>query len=80
MTIISYQLCSIITETGLKKSTLDANRQIQKLFCNSGFHNFKKQGQGQDNKLIVSGKFISHEIIQQTKVSLCRPITKFGDT
>ena len=68
-----------VTETGLEKSILDATRQIRKLFFDSGFHDYEKQGQGQDNKLIVSGKFISHEIIQQTKVSLYRPITKVGD-
>ncbi len=68
-----------ITNTGLEKSILDATRQVRKLFKDAGFHDYDKQPQGQDSKIIVEGRFISHDIIQQTKISLYRPNTKDGD-
>lgn len=68
-----------VTETGLAKSILDATRQVRKLFVDVGLHDYDKQGQGQENKVIIQGKFISHDQIMQTKVSLYRPNTKQGD-
>ena len=68
-----------VTETGLAKSILDATRQIRKLLLDSSLHDYERQGQGQENKVIIPGKIVSHENITQTKVSLYRPSTKQGD-
>ena len=67
------------TETGLKKSIMDATQQFREFLSNSGIHNFDNQKQGTTNKKIVETVLISKDNFLQTKSSLYRPETKNGD-
>lgn len=67
------------TETGLKKSIMDATQQFREFLSNSGIHNFDNQKQGTTNKKIVETILISKDNFLQTKTSLYRPETKNGD-
>ena len=67
------------TETGLKKSIMDATQQFREFLSNSGIHDFDNQKQGTTNKKIVETILISKDNFLQTKTSLYRPETKNGD-
>ena len=42
-----------ITETGLKKSIMDATHPLRRLLTQADVHNYEKQGQGQSNKVMI---------------------------
>tara|TARA_B100001559_G_scaffold85963_1_gene71699 strand:- start:3084 stop:4262 length:1179 start_codon:yes stop_codon:yes gene_type:complete len=67
------------TETGLKKSIMDATESFREFLFNTGIHNYDKQNQGTANKKIVETVLISKDNFFQTKTSLYRPETKNGD-
>lgn len=68
-----------ITETGYKKSILDATEPVRAYFLESNFHNFKDQPKGTENKKLVSSYILTADEIIQTQTSLYRPETKDGD-
>ncbi len=67
------------TETGLRKSILDATQPVRSYFSSENFHLFDKQNQGIDNKVIKKAHFVTEFNTTHTKVSLYRPETKNGD-
>lgn len=67
------------TDTGLKKSILDATRPVRTYFKEKDFHDFAIQTQGEDNKIISDCLFYEDFKVTKTKVSLYRPTTKSGD-
>lgn len=67
------------TETGLKKSILDATQTMRTLFELEKFHYYCNQGQGPDCKVMKEATFLSDEKLSLTQMSLYRPNTKSGD-
>lgn len=68
-----------ITETGLKKSILDATAPVRVYLKEHGIHDYDKQPQGTDHKRLLT-TYILDEVNQYpTLTSLYRPITKKGD-
>ncbi len=68
-----------ITETGLKKSIMDATGGVRFFLKEAMLHDYNEQKQGPENKVIVPAHFILENTIIDTKASLYRPITKKGD-
>jgi MvaI/BcnI restriction endonuclease family len=76
----SVELCLIEpTETGLKKSIMDATGSVRTYLQTKSIHDFAKQKQGQDAKVLVKSTLISSFGIMPSSASLYRPITKNGD-
>lgn len=67
------------TETGLKKSILDAIHPVRTLFEVKGFHNYWSQEKGVVNKVIKESVAYRHNGKKVQTVSLYRPETKNGD-
>ena len=68
-----------ITETGLKKSILDATAPVRAYFKEKKVHDYDLQLQGPEHKRVID-TFIMTEAAQFfTKTSLYRPVTKKGD-
>lgn len=67
------------TETGLKKSIMDATGIVRNYLREKAVHNYSIQNQGPNDKVIISGTLIFESSIQSSKVSLYRPNTKKGD-
>jgi hypothetical protein len=67
------------TQTGLEKSILDAHESLRKFFKENNFHDYGRQGQGGENKVIKQGYILSNAGWIETSVSLYRPTTKSGD-
>lgn len=67
------------TETGLKKSILDATKDFRSILAESKVHDFTLQSQGALNKKLVKTTLISKDSIFETQTSLYRPETKKGD-
>ncbi len=67
------------TETGMKKSIMDATKEVRHLLLRSGIHDFEKQQQGIDNKSLINTKLVSNNSLIETKTSFYRPATKSGD-
>ena len=77
---LNIDCCFIVpTETGMKKSILDATFQVRDFLKDKNYHNYSSQLQGKDNKLIKECSFLTHSGIIKSKVSLYRPNTKSGD-
>lgn len=68
-----------ITETGLKKSILDATAPVRAYFMEKGIHNYETQLQGPENKRFVKTYILTDFEQRETQSSLYRPITKKGD-
>ena len=76
----SVELCLIEpTETGLKKSIMDATGSVRTYLQTKAIHDFTQQKQGQDDKVLVKSTLISSFGIIPSSASLYRPITKNGD-
>lgn len=69
----------IPTETGLKKSILDATRSVRELFQLYGYHDYSQQQQGTYFKVRQQAVLLKDNKFIDTKASLYRPITKKGD-
>lgn len=68
-----------ITETGLKKSILDATAPVRAYFVEKGIHNYEYQLQGPENKRLIETYILTGLEQRKTQSSLYRPITKKGD-
>ncbi len=75
---IYYELL-YLTETGLKKSIIDARKPIVKLLKNTQIHDYDNQGTGTNHKVTLPCIIISANESVETKISLYRPETKKGD-
>ncbi len=67
------------TETGLRKSILDATDQFRAFLKFQKFHDYSTQGQGPDHKRLVEASFVGVAGLSPTTASLYRPKTKNGD-
>lgn len=68
-----------ITETGLKKSILDATAPVRAYFKENGIHDYETQPQGELGKRLIDTYILDETNQYPTKTSLYRPITKKGD-
>lgn len=68
-----------ITETGLKKSILDATAPVRAYLVEKGIHNYGTQLQGPENKRLIETYILTGLEQRKTQSSLYRPITKKGD-
>lgn len=68
-----------ITETGLKKSILDATAPVRAYFKEKNVHDYETQLQGPEHKHIIDTYILTEEKQYRTKTSLYRPVTKKGD-
>ena len=69
----------IPTETGLKKSILDATQEVRTHFALLSFHDYAVQEQGRTSKVIKESYLITELEQIPTVMSLYRPMTKKGD-
>src|SRR5687768_6771617 len=67
------------TPTGLEKSILDATSGLREYLAARDFHDYDRQGQGQDDKVTRDGYLVRANSLEKTRVSLYRPPTKNGD-
>lgn len=65
-----------VTETGLKKSILDATAPVRAFFKEKNIHDYETQLQGPEHKRIVNTYILTEDAQYFTKTSLYRPITK----
>ncbi len=68
-----------ITETGLKKSILDATAPVRAYLKEAKVHDYDKQPQGPEHKRIIPTFIVTQDASHATKTSLYRPVTKKGD-
>lgn len=68
-----------VTETGLKKSIMDATGSVRIFLYETGIHDYNTQLQGPENKVIIKTHFVTKDSLVNTKASLYRPFTKHGD-
>lgn len=68
-----------VTETGLRKSILDATLPLRTLLKDKSVHDFTNQPQGPENKVVLPVRFASSSEITSSRCSFYRPITKQGD-
>lgn len=68
-----------VTETGLKKSILDATAPVREYFKASGVHDYETQPQGAEHKRSVDTCILTETSAYPTKTSIYRPLTKKGD-
>lgn len=68
-----------ITETGLKKSILDATGPVRAYFKEKHIHDYETQLQGPEHKRIINSFLLTEHAQYYTKTSLYRPLTKKGD-
>lgn len=68
-----------ITETGLKKSILDATASVRAYFKEKGVHDYNLQLQGQEHKRLIDTYILTELDLHPTQTSLYRPVTKKGD-
>ncbi len=75
---IEYTLVQI-TETGFKKSILDATAPMRQYFKDCGMHDYALQAKGQENKVVLPSSIFDEASVYPTTTSLYRPETKNGD-
>lgn len=68
-----------ITETGLKKSILDATAPMRAYFKENGVHDYELQLQGTENRVFIPTTILTSGLECKTTTSLYRPKTKKGD-
>ena len=68
-----------ITETGLKKSILDATAPVRAYLKEKGVHDYEIQQQGPEHKRVIDTYILTEGDQHLTKTSLYRPVTKNGD-
>lgn len=68
-----------ITETGLKKSILDATAPVRAYLKEKNVHDYDSQLQGQEHKHVIDTYILTEATRFFTKTSLYRPVTKKGD-
>ena len=67
------------TAIGLKKSIIDAVLPVRVFFKKNRFHDFDRQSQGTQAKIIEKCNIVVGDKVISSKVSLYRPQTKNGD-
>lgn len=67
------------TQTAMEKSICDAHSSLRDYFKKTNIHDYEKQGQGSENKVVLDVHLITDNSIIKTKMSLYRPPTKLGD-
>ncbi|HET8886000.1 MAG TPA: MvaI/BcnI restriction endonuclease family protein [Salinimicrobium sp.] len=67
------------TETGLKKSIMDATGSVRSFLKENHIHDYEIQGQGPENKIQFDAKIYEDFRIINSTTSLYRPKTKKGD-
>lgn len=67
------------TETGLKKSIMDATGSVRSYLKNENIHDYELQGQGPKNKVLIPTTIHTGFTTINSKASLYRPVTKSGD-
>ena len=67
------------TETGLKKSIMDATGSVRSYLKSESIHDYELQSQGPDSKVIIPTVIHTGFKTLKSKASLYRPITKNGD-
>lgn len=67
------------TPTGYEKSIMDATKPLRELLKFANVHDYERQGQGQENKVIIESHFVTKDDVINTTASLYRPKTKDGD-
>lgn len=67
------------TETGLKKSIMDATGSVRSYLKENQIHNYDLQGQGQENKVQINAIIYEDFKVTNSSASLYRPQTKNGD-
>ncbi|KIX22444.1 hypothetical protein SY27_00915 [Flavobacterium sp. 316] len=67
------------TETGLKKSIMDATGSVRSFLKENNIHDYDIQGQGPENKVQIDTKIYEDFRIINSTASLYRPQTKKGD-
>jgi len=67
------------TETGMKKSIMDATGPVRDFLKRARIHDFDSQPQGQEHKKIVRTTVVTCAGLHRTETSLYRPATKQGD-
>ncbi|MEQ8676297.1 MAG: MvaI/BcnI family restriction endonuclease [Aggregatilineales bacterium] len=67
------------TETGITKSIMDSTASIRDHLAEKGFHDYDTQEKGPDYKVIRNAFFVWPDRLENTTVSLYRPMTKNGD-
>ena len=68
-----------ITETGLKKSILDATAPVRAYFKENNVHDYDLQLQGPEHKRVIDTYIMTETAQFLTKTSLYIPVTKKGD-
>ncbi|MEB2784840.1 MvaI/BcnI restriction endonuclease family protein [Algoriphagus persicinus] len=67
------------TETGLKKSIMDATGSVRSFLKENNIHDYDTQGQGQENKDQIEALIYQDVQVIHSTASLYRPQTKKGD-
>jgi len=67
------------TETGLKKSIMDATGTVRNYLRKNNFHDYNLQAQGPESKIMVDALIYENDQANKSKGSLYRPKTKKGD-
>ena len=67
------------TETGLRKSIIDAHEGIRSYLSSRGIHDYATQAQGQDHKKVLEVTVVGSGAYSTAAMSLYRPETKAGD-
>ena len=67
------------TETGYKKSIMDATASVRYLLMSENVHDYETQLQGPENKKLVETYFVTSSSTVPSCASLYRPVTKKGD-
>ncbi len=67
------------TETGLKKSIMDATGPIRSFLKENKIHDYDLQQQGPEHKIIISANIYTDFTVIRSNASMYRPITKKGD-
>lgn len=67
------------TETGLKKSIMDATGSVRSFLKSKNAHDYDLQKQGPDNKILIPAVIHTGFATIKSKASLYRPLTKNGD-
>ena len=64
------------TETGYKKSIMDATASVRYLLKSENVHDYEVQLQGPENKKLVETHFVTSNNTVSSCASLYRPVTK----
>lgn len=67
------------TQTGYKKSIMDATAPVRELLKKAKLHDYEAQKQGPESKALLGSYFVYPDRLQETVASVYRPLTKKGD-